>query len=293
MSNIKPFLKWVGGKTQILTEIEKLLPTDFNTRYSYVEPFLGAGAMLFNVLCKYTNVKNIIANDINDQLINTYNTIKYNPINLSIKLERLKYDFNLIKHLKEDSARFYKSKRAVFNTRVLDQCDQAALFIFLNKTCFNGMYRVNSKNEFNTSQGFVDKQSFPDQTHLLAVSNAIKDVLFFNINFENVLTYVTHKSLFYIDPPYKPLSKTSNFTTFTKDGFDDSDQIRLKEFCDHLHKDGHKFILSNSDDTCNNGESGFFDKLYSSYNIRRVEAKRNINGNISKRGKISELLIFN
>ncbi|MBT3423622.1 MAG: Dam family site-specific DNA-(adenine-N6)-methyltransferase, partial [Bacteroidetes bacterium] len=167
------------------------------------------------------------------------------------------------------------------------------LFIFLNRTCFNGLYRVNRKNEFNVPIGSYKKPMICDEPNLLTVNSLLQKVEILNEDFEQTIFEAEENSFFYFDPPYKPLSQTSSFNSYTKDEFDDNEQIRLAKFCDKLDSLGHNWILSNSDVKGKNSNDDFFDDLFKEYQINRVLAKRIINANPSKRGQLTELLITN
>ncbi|MBL7918276.1 MAG: Dam family site-specific DNA-(adenine-N6)-methyltransferase, partial [Bacteroidia bacterium] len=179
------------------------------------------------------------------------------------------------------------------NMRSADNTTQAALFIFLNRTCFNGLYRVNSKNLFNVPMGSYKAPTICDEQNILAVSNALQKVEILNGDFTQTLNYATNNTFFYFDPPYKPLSQTSSFNSYSKDEFNDGEQIRLRDFCNKLDGLKHKWMLSNSDVKGKDVNDDFFDDIYSSFNISRVKARRNINANAEKRGELNELLITN
>lgn len=290
----KPFLKWAGGKTQLLDEIQKLLPRKLgNGSYTYVEPFLGSGAVLFWILDHYPNLSNIVVNDINADLINCYISIRNNAEELISILAEWEEEYHALVDEKEAKKNYYYSKREQFNERDSNLVTQSALFIFLNRTCFNGLYRVNRKNKFNVPIGSYKRPRICDEDNLRAVSKAIEKVTFLNGDFEEVLQSVEGKAVFYLDPPYKPLSATSSFTAYAKGPFDDEEQKRLKSFCDTLDAKGYKWILSNSDVKAKEPENLFFDNLYADFEINRVLAKRSINANAKKRGKLTELLITN
>jgi len=287
----KPFLKWAGGKTQLISEIEKHLPN--STIDTYVEPFVGSGAVLFWVLGEFAQLKKAVVNDINEDLINTYKTIQSTPKELISILEVLQKEYHFLDNLEDKKKEYYYQKRELFNNRKQNQTEHSALFIFLNRACFNGLYRVNRKNEFNVPMGSYKKPTICDKSNLMAVSEALQKVELLCGDFEQTANYVNSNTLFYFDPPYKPLSETSSFNSYTKDEFNDDEQIRLKKFCDRLDTLGHSWILSNSDVKGKNEEDNFFDNLYSNFIIKRVGAKRSINANPQKRGFLTELLITN
>lgn len=294
MNLVKPFLKWAGGKTQLLGQIEQNLPHILsNDKFTYVEPFVGSGAVLFWILQNFPNLKKAIINDINEDLINTYQTIAENPKNLISILEILQEDFHNLESDEDKKKEYYYQVRKKFNDRKSSKIEQSALFIFLNRTCFNGLYRVNRKNEYNVPMGSYKRPTICDTKNILAVSEILQKVEILCGDFEQTFDYVTENTFFYFDPPYKPLSETSNFNTYVQDIFDDNEQIRLKNFCAKLDKYGYQWIVSNSDVKNYNVENHFFDDLYSDFQIKRVLAKRNINSNAQKRGTLSELLITN
>ena len=290
----KPFLKWAGGKTQLISDIERTLPTDITrTNFTYIEPFVGSGAVLFWMLNNFPNLKKAVINDINEDLINTYKTIANNPKELISTLEILQNEYHALEGNEDDKKLYYYQKRDLYNTRKSEQSGQAALFIFLNRTCFNGLYRVNSKNLYNVPMGGYKKPTICDKENILAVSEALQKVEILCGDFEQTLDFSEQNTLFYFDPPYKPLSETSSFNSYAKDEFNDSEQIRLKEFCSKLDVLNYSWVLSNSDVKGKDENDNFFDDLYSDFNIQRVDAKRSINANPAKRGFLTELLITN
>lgn len=289
----KPFLKWAGGKTQLLNDIESKFPYKKNDNFSYVEPFVGSGAVLFWVLNNFPNIKTAIINDINEDLISSYETIKTNVLDLIAVLRQYENDYHAISENIEDKKEYYYKKRKLFNTRASEQIIQTALFIFLNKTCFNGLYRVNRKNEYNVPIGSYKKPMISDESNLSAIHKSLQNVEILSGDFEQTINYANEDTVFYFDPPYKPLSETSSFNSYAKSEFNDNEQIRLKEFCDKIDSLGCKLILSNSDVKGKNPNDNFFDDLFSVYQIDRVMAKRSINANPNKRGQLTELLISN
>ncbi len=293
ITKAKPFLKWAGGKTQLLNDIESKFPYQKHDYFAYIEPFVGSGAVLFWVLSNFPNLKFVVINDINEDLINVYKTIKTNINNLIPVLEKLEKEYHFFENNLEEKKQYYYAKRTLFNIRKSNKVTQAALFIFLNKTCFNGLYRVNKKNEYNVPIGSYKRPKICDKKNLLAVNKLLQKVKTLTGDFEQTVNFVTENTIFYFDPPYKPLSKTSSFNSYAKNKFDDNEQIRLKEFCDSLNSIGCKWILSNSDVKGKNPEDNFFDDLFKKYQINRVMAKRSINANPNKRGQLTELLIAN
>ncbi len=289
---VKPFLKWAGGKTQLIEQIKNNLPEIvFKEKFTYIEPFVGSGAVLFWLLSEFPNMKKAVINDINKELIDTYEVIAQNPHDLIYILEILQNEYHELEGNQEDKKQYYYEKRNLFNSREQGKIEQSALFIFLNRTCFNGLYRVNRKNEFNVPIGSYKKPTICDRENILVVSNALQKVEITCGDFEQTIDHVGENTLFYLDPPYKPLSETSSFNSYTKDEFNDDEQIRLRNFCKKLSGEGYKWILSNSDVKGKDENNHFFDELYADFHIERVLAKRNINANPEKRGVLNELLI--
>lgn len=289
----KPFLKWAGGKTQLIEEIKNNLPEIvFREPFTYIEPFVGSGAVLFWLLNHFPNMKKAVINDINKELIETYDTIANSPQQLISVLEDLQNKYYILED-EEAKKNFYYEKRNLFNIKSEEKLIQSALFIFLNRTCFNGLYRVNRKNEFNVPIGSYKRPLICDKENILAVSRALQKVEILCGDFEQTINYTESNTLFYFDPPYKPLSETSSFNAYAKDNFDDKEQIRLRDFCNKLNELNHYWILSNSDVRGKDKNNHFFDDLYANYEIKRVLAKRSINANPEKRGVLNELLITN
>lgn len=290
----KPFVKWAGGKKQLLDQIERQIPNEIKkTNFTYIEPFVGGGAVLFHILNNYPNAEKVIINDINKDLTNTYKTIKNEVEKLIFTLQKWQSEFYKLLTNETQKKEYYYEKRELFNQRTSNQVKQSALFIFLNKTCFNGLYRVNRKNEFNVPIGSYKKPLICDTQNLLSVNKLLQKVVILNGDFEQTLDFANENSLFYFDPPYKPLSETSSFNSYAKDQFDDNEQIRLAKFCQTLDALGHSWILSNSDVKGKNPNDNFFDELFENFEINRVLAKRSINANPKKRGQLTELLITN
>lgn len=293
-SKAKPFLKWAGGKTQLLPTIDSFLPESFRNEKSitYIEPFVGGGAMLFFMLQKYPNIKKAIINDINPHLVKTYTIIRDNPYSLIEALTELQEKFRTAGD-SEAQKNFFLNVRSQFNQQTLTDLEEASYMIFLNRTCFNGLYRENSKGCFNVPFGKYSNPTICDESLLIADSELLQKVEILNGDFARTGDYVDGYTFFYFDPPYRPLDSTSSFNSYVKESFDDNEQIRLKEFYSALSSDGCKEILSNSDCKGRNAKDIFFDELYQDYFIERVYAKRNINANASKRGALTELLIRN
>ena len=290
----KPFLKWAGGKTQLIPEIAKLMPHSLTEKpFTFIEPFVGSGAVLFWVINHFPNLQKAVINDINTDLINVYQVIKQSPLPLIERLQKHQDTFIPLAETASKKA-YYYAQRERFNLRQADAIEHAALFIFLNKTCFNGLYRVNRNNEFNVPMGDYRKPTICDSANLLAVHQALQKVDILNGSYSDTLSAIDEEhNLFYFDPPYKPLSTTSSFNAYAKNEFDDDAQIALANFCHQLDALGHVWILSNSDPKNSDSNNHFFDELYSNYHIRRIQATRAINSKASKRGKLNELLITN
>ena len=271
--NLKPVIKWVGGKTQLLDEIIKRIPKEYN---AYLEAFFGGGAVLLAITPKRAKI-----NDFNAELVNLYNVIASNP------------DL-LIKHLK--SGDFVNDEKVFYDIRNLDRNPnfltsfnkefRASRTIYLNKTCYNGLYRVNSKGEFNTPFGKYKNPLICDEDNIKNVSSYLKTVKIYNLDFEDFLKKAKPGDFVYLDPPYDVVSKTASFTAYNKDGFNRDEQKRLKKACDNLTAKGVKWMLSNS-------ATSFILDLYNEYNIDIVKAKRCINSKGDKRGDVEEVLIRN
>ncbi|NDP22615.1 MAG: DNA adenine methylase [Paludibacter sp.] len=273
----KPFIKWVAGKTQLIDSIENTLPKDFRSQQNltYIEPFVGGGAILFWILQKYPNIKRAVINDINPDLTTAYKTIKENPKELIMELRSIQEEY--LPLTEEKQKEYFLEKRVRFNTKSLNPLENSALFIFLNRTCFNGLYRVNSKGLFNVPFGKYANPKICDEPIILADSELLQKVEILTGDFESTIKYVGENCFFYFDPPYKPLSETSSFNSYSKEEFNDKEQIRLGNFCRQIDILGHSFMLSNSDVKGKNPHDNFFDDLYNQFNIKRVYATRIVN----------------
>lgn len=272
---VAPVVKWVGGKRQIIGEIMKYIPTSFST---YYEPFLGGGAVLFEL-----QPKKAVVNDINKELMSIYEIIKENVDDL---IEDLKEHQD-----KNNKAYFYEVRewdRDQVQYSMLTPVQRASRIIYLNKTCYNGLFRVNKSGEFNTPFGFYKNPNIVNEPTLRAVSayfNKAK-IRFACQDFEDALRYARKGAFVYLDPPYDPVSETASFTGYDKGGFDREEQIRLKRVCDKLNKRGIRFLLSNS-------ATDFILDLYQDYRIEVIQAKRAINSKADKRGDVDEVLVMN
>ena len=291
---LKPFVKWVGGKSQLVEQIEKMHPkSGEKVLTKYAEPMVGGGALFFNILSKY-DFEELYISDINAELINAYQAVKNDVDNLIAKLNEMQM---LFLPMDENGRKyFYYTVRDRFNsTKLLDETstEKAAQFIFLNKTCFNGLYRVNRKGQFNVPMGAYKNPTICDDENLRNIHEALQNVTIVCGDYSLSKSFVDKDTFVYIDPPYRPISETSGFTAYNTDVFDDDEQIRLAKFIDEINLSGAKIVLSNSDPKNVNKEDNFFDDLYKNYKINRVEASRAINSKGDKRGKINELLICN
>lgn len=290
----KPFVKWAGGKTQILPEIRKQYPFEFGNKITkYAEPFVGGGAVLFDVLNRYS-LDSVYISDINRELILTYISIRDNCERLVKFLRKLENEY-LGANIETRKEIFY-SKRVRFNELKIKHSKSieiAALFIFLNHTCFNGLYRVNSKGLFNVPQGNYKNPLICDEENLRNVSRKLKNVEIVCGSYRLSSKFIDKKTLVYFDPPYRPLSATSSFVSYTEENFDDNAQIELAKYIEEVSRKGALIIASNSDPKNTNRDDNFFDCIYSKLKINRIFASRAINSLGENRGKISELLISN
>lgn len=289
----KPFLKWAGGKGQLIEQIKECLPKEFSITgkiEKYIEPFVGGGALFFWLSQSY-EIKEVHLYDINPEIFTAYRTIKSKVYVLIDELKSLEKQY--LKLNKPGREKFYYKKRTEYNRFIEKKIannviKRTALLIFLNKTCFNGLFRVNSQGFFNVPFGRYENPTICDEENLEAVSGVLKDAEIEHQDFEKCLEVADSNTFVYFDPPYRPVSKTANFTSYIKNGFGDADQKRLKETFDQLDKIGAKVMLSNSD-----SKDKFFDRLYQDYEIKRLTATRLINCDSSRRGLVKEVLITN
>ena len=291
----KPFLKWAGGKGQLLKEIEKYYPFENDKYTKYCEPFIGGGAVLFDILNKY-ELKEIYISDINPQLVNTYTIVRNNVKSLIDLLSNLQNDYVPLDNDKRKI--YYNNKRERYNFLIKNSdesnaLERASLMIFLNKTCFNGLYRVNRSGLFNVPMGAYKNPLICDRYNLINVSEKLKNVRIVCGDYKNSLNFIDGNTFVYFDPPYRPLSQTSSFTSYTEDMFNDEKQIELANFIDLVNAKKAKILISNSDPKNLDVSDNFFDNLYSKYIIDRVDASRSISCQASNRGNIKELLITN
>ncbi|MCP4155443.1 MAG: DNA adenine methylase [bacterium] len=298
----RPFLKWAGGKAQLLPEISKRLPKhvlESKTIPGYIEPFIGGGALFF-YLMNHFKIKKAFILDINCELITAYKTIQHSPEKLIEHLKLLRETF--LEKEQSDREKYYYHIREEFNKHPggfqSDGVDSSwiqrtAQLIFLNKTCYNGLFRKNRSGEFNVPFGKYKKPTIFTEENINAVSSALQKTDIIKGDFKDSEKFVTKESFVYLDPPYRPLNKTSNFTGYSEFGFTDTDQERLFRYFQKVDKKKAYALLSNSDPRNENKDDDFFDKLYQDYHISRVGATRMINSNSAKRGKINEILVTN
>ena len=265
-----PIVKWVGGKRQLMFELLKNMSENYNR---YFEPFIGGGALFFEL-----QPDNAYISDMNEELINLYQVVRDNVDELVADLQ--KHDI---------SKEYFMEIRNIDRTEEYknwSNIQKASRFIYLNRTCFNGMYRVNSKGEFNVPFGHYKNPRIVDENNLINCSNLLQKTEIKHADFSEILKKIKKGDFVYFDPPYVPLSETSSFTSYTKDGFDMDMQFKLRDVCDELDSMGVKFLLSNSD-------TKLVNELYENYNIKKVFASRQINANADGRGKITEVLVRN
>ncbi|MCI9078718.1 MAG: DNA adenine methylase [Lachnospiraceae bacterium] len=292
---IKPFLKWAGGKGQLLREIEKYYPFEKGTITKYAEPFVGGGAVLFDILSKY-GLEEVYISDINAELINAYRILRDDIDELVTMLQVMQNEF--VPMDTDERKTYYMVKRERFNDLKINgdetiNIEKAALMIFLNKTCFNGLFRVNKKGLFNVPMGSYKNPMICDENNLQAISQKLQKVNIVCGDYKLSKDFIDEHTFVYFDPPYRPLTDTASFTAYTENLFNDDSQKELASFVDELNKKGAKIVVSNSDPKNSNTDDDFFDDIYSAHKIKRVEATRMINCNGESRGKIKELLISN
>ncbi len=297
----KPFFKWAGGKTQLIKQISQFLPERLNNGSikKYVEPFIGGGAIFFWLASHYS-IKELFLSDVNADLILAYKTVQSNVddlIELLLDIENKYLSLN-----ENQRSEYFYQVRTKFNAGRnqidllkynLEWLERTVQIIFLNKTCFNGLFRVNSKGDFNVPVGRYKKPSLCNPENLKSVAKILQRTEIVQGDFSKCESFIDRNTFVYFDPPYRPISNTSNFTTYSDQTFDDSEQLRLCTFIKKLHQKGGLLLLSNSDPKNHNIEDDYFEKLYVDYRIERVKASRNINSNSAKRNSINELLIMN
>ena len=293
--SVKPIIKWAGGKGQLLDQIRSSYPNGLGTSIDrYAEPFIGGAAVLFDVLSNF-RFKEVYISDINRELVGLYRTVRDHPEELIEQLSDLQS-----KHLEKDMEcrkGFFYQNRDRFNeiksSESVDWIECSALFVYLNKTCFNGLYRVNSKGEFNVPSGVYKNPCICDELNIRNVSSLLQDVRIECADYKESLDFINENTFVYFDPPYRPLNTTSSFTSYTEGQFNDDDQRDLAQYVHKLDSIGAKVMVSNSDPKNTDPNDEFFDELYRGMTIMRVSANRMINSKGTGRGKINELLITN
>lgn len=295
MEIVKPFVKWAGGKNSLIPQLTKYYPIELKNGNIeiYVEPFVGGGAVLIDILQKY-EVKKAYAFDINKDLINCYNVIKQDVETLIQELDKKEKDFLILDS--DNRQKYFYNIRTEYNSYSLNDdlnVKRASEFIFLNRTCFNGLYRVNKDGKFNVPCGKYKNPTICDSKNLRNLSKLIQNVVFEYGDYRKSENLITENTFVYFDPPYRPLSETSGFTSYTKEDFNDENQKELARYFNQLNSKNAKLMLSNSNPKNVNEEDTFFDVIYNGFVINEVSAKRMINSNAKGRGEISELLITN
>lgn len=296
---LKPIVKWAGGKTQLIPVLQGYLPDYcYQEKFSLIEPFFGGGAFGLWMLDNYPLMHKLIINDKNSLLVNVYCTIKDHPEELIKSLKEMQ-DAYLALDV-EKRKLYYYTVRTNFNTQKKqlnseNACLLATWFLFLNRTCFNGLYRENSRGDFNVPVGEYKNPLIYNPELITELSHALVKTKITQGDYLNILEFVprNEKILFYFDPPYRPLDATKSFTAYQADGFSDGNQKELANFCRRIDKMGYQFILSNSDPKNTKPDDDFFDCLYDGFNINRVSAKRRISSKGSDRKPVSEIIITN
>lgn len=296
IEKVRPFVKWAGGKGSLIPQLNNFYPYELKNGIieRYIEPFVGGGAVLIDILQKY-NVQEAYAFDINIDLINSYNVIKNNVEELIVNLKIMETEY--IQLEQEERKNYFYNKREEYNNYTLEKNEQniqrAAQFIYLNRTCFNGLYRVNKNGKFNVPIGSHKNPTICDEENLRRLSKLIQNVQFQYGDYRKSMEYVNENTFVYFDPPYRPLNVTSGFTSYTKEDFNDDNQKELATFYRQLNERNAKLMLSNSNPKNTNKEDTFFDNIYQGFNIDEIYASRMINANSNGRGKISEILVTN
>lgn len=297
----KPFLKWAGGKGQLLEQMSRFFPKELQSGKikRYIEPFIGGGAVFLYIAHKYQIPELFIA-DINQELVIAYKTIQNNVDDLIAILSEMENKFLSLDELGRNNY-FYQireefnhhKKSCNLNDYTFDWLQRTSQTIFLNKTCYNGLFRVNSKGDFNVPIGRYKKPLICDVINLRLVAQILQKTQIYYGDFSDCKKFVDHQTFIYFDPPYKPISQTSSFTAYAQKSFNDEEQLRLRDLFKELDKKGALLLLSNSDPTNEDATDDFFEKAYAGYRIEKVKAKRNINSNALKRNLINELIIMN
>ncbi|MDJ0674635.1 MAG: DNA adenine methylase [Calothrix sp. MO_167.B42] len=297
----KPFLKWAGGKTQLLRQMSHFFPAEleYGKIKTYVEPFVGGGAV-FLYLAKTYNIENFFISDINPELVIAYKTIQRDVEELILHLTQIENKYLSLSDI--ERTKYFYYVRGQFNA-LRHQIDlqkpnsqwteRTAQIIFLNRTCFNGLFRVNSTGDFNVPIGRYSRPKICNADNLRSVAQILQKTYIYQGDFSACENFIDRHTFVYLDPPYKPISKTSNFTAYSQHIFDDGEQIRLRNFFKLLDAQNVKLLLSNSDIANQDKQDNFFENAYSDYRIERVKANRSINSNTAKRKSINEILIMN
>lgn len=294
----RPFLKWAGGKTQLLPVLIESLPPRPKDGYNYAEAFLGGGALFFEL----TNrgwIKTATLNDANPELILCYRTIRDS---IAVVLKELRNIENAFPDNLELQSDFFYEARKEWNSEICEDVGsypkklvgrRVALTIFLNKTCYNGLFRVNSKGEFNTPFGKYKNPKICDEANLTRVSESLQNVELLCGDYSELNNKESTSEFIYFDPPYRPLTTSASFTAYNKSGFNDENQKELADFVENVSKKGTQILLSNSDPKVANPNDEFFDEMYGGFHIKRILASRMINSKGDGRGKITEILVSN
>jgi DNA adenine methylase len=291
----KPFLKWAGGKGQLIDDIDSRLPEGLLSEQidTYVEPFIGGGAVFFHMAVNFPWLKRFVLIDVNEDLVNCYAAIREQVSDVVAELKQLEKKY--FDSEEDERQGLFLQVRENFNADKghVSREKTTARLIFLNKTCFNGLYRVNSKGKFNVPFGKYTNPKICDERNLKAASKVLQQADIIYGDFTLAREYIGENTFFYFDPPYRPISKTASFTSYAKDSFSEEDQIKLAEFCREVDRGGGKFLLSNSDPKNEDPKDHFFEGHYKGFTIDRVKASRAINCKAEGRGLINELLITN
>lgn len=298
----KPFLKWAGGKSQLIPQLERFFPKELaqGSIQRYIEPFVGGGAVFLHIANYYNNVEEFVIVDINPELILAYQTIQKNVEGLIEILEELQNHYFALTE-PERKQYFYQIRRNFnqnrqqinFETYQSSWLQRTAQLIFLNRTCYNGLFRVNSKGEFNVPFGRYKNPQICNADNLRLLAQLLQKTHIRQGDFTECEPFVNCNSLVYFDPPYRPLNQTANFQSYAKNQFNDTEQLRLRDLFQCLDQKQAKLILSNSDPKNQDPTDNFFEKHYANYRIKTIQAARSINSKGNKRGKINELIILN
>lgn len=293
-TGLKPFLKWAGGKTSMLPALRQYLPIGLCNigKYDcYVEPFVGGGGTAFYVIGDSVDNKKIVINDSNKDLINCYTCVRDNTNEIISILKDFEKDYISVK--KENQREKYRYYRSLFNSDGVNPVESAALLILLNKTCFNGLYAVNKNGKFNAAWGVYKNTQLFDYDVIRADGEKLKSVEIMFGDYKMTERFSGERTFYYLDPPYRPLYKTSSFVLYTKDRFEDNEQIELSKFVNRISENGSKFALSNSDGNFADVKNDFIDSLYSKYKIHRVSSKRCIGAAQSNKRNVGEIIVTN